>query len=104
MDESSDLGIYLRVFLIHQNIPIASLSISHINNNLIRILQRSGLNPRLDLLLCGKGQHVLNFLRRTNGTAANLDTIAYESESVDLRELTTVRGPERNRLVRVVLL
>lgn len=82
--------LLLRMLLINQNIPIPRLPRFHIDNNLISVLQRPLLDPRLDLLIRRELQHFLDFVGRADGAAADLDAVGDERESVDGGEAAAV--------------
>lgn len=79
------------MLLVNKNISVPSLSGLHVDHGLVGLLEWSRLHPRLNLLLDSKVKHVLDLLRGTDGTAANLDATGDESKGVDGRKLSAVR-------------
>ena len=88
----------INVLLVNQNISVSRLAILHINNSLVRILHRPLLNPRLDILLNCKLQHLLDVLGRTNQASAQLELAHNEVECIDGGEFTRVRSSDLHEI------
>ena len=71
--------------LIDQHIAIPRLSRTHIQNRLVRRLQRSLLNPRLHAFPRRQLQHLRYLMRCTNRAPANLAALCNQREGVKSR-------------------
>lgn len=94
-------AIYLDLSLIDQGVSVSRLSQMHIHDSLVRLLHRTRLNPRLNILLCGKFEHFLrtsvlriifliqktclDLIRSTNGTTTNLNPLHNQRERIESR-------------------
>jgi hypothetical protein len=87
---------YYTPSLVLQHIPVPGLSIDHIDDRLVRLLHATLLDPWLDLLVSRKLQHLRNLIWRSDRRTTNLDTTSDECESVDSRQVTTVRSAEES--------
>jgi hypothetical protein len=80
------------MLLIDQHITVSCLTSLQVHDHLVGIVQRSLLDPRLDLLISCEFEHLLNLTRRANGAAAKLDAVRNERERVHRRKVATVRS------------
>ena len=69
--------------LVDQHVAIPRLSRAHIQYRLVRVFQRSLLNPRLHAFLRRQLQHLLYLMRRTDGAPADLAALGNEREGVE---------------------
>ena len=72
--------------LIDQHVAIPRLSCAHIHNRLVRVLQRSLLDPRLHTFLRRQLQHLLYLMRCTDGAPADLAALCNQREGVECRQ------------------
>ena len=76
----------LSMSLIDQHIAIPRLSCAHIQNSLVRGLQRSLLYPRPHGFLRGQLQHLFYLVRCTDGAPAYFAALCNQREGVESRQ------------------
>lgn len=86
--------------LVLKNVPIPSLAIIHVNNGIVGVLHRPLLDPRLDLFLSSKLQHLLDLSRRTDTTTSDLDSTHEQRKSIDVRQLALVWRTDLNEVAK----
>lgn len=79
------------MLLVYKHVSVSCLSGVHVDDRLVCVLQWDLLDPRLDVSLNGKVQHLLDVLGRANGAAADLDAVSDKGKCVDRRKLSTIR-------------
>lgn len=80
--------------LVDEDVSVASLASLHVNDGLVGVLHEPLLDPRLDLVVGGELEHVLNLGGGANGTATELDATADQGEGVDRGKVATVGGTD----------
>ena len=80
------------MLLVDQHIPISRPTLLHVHDDLISVLQAPQLNPRLDVLLSGKPQHLLDLPRRANAAAGKLRILSDERERREARQIALGRA------------
>jgi len=80
------------MLFVDEYIPIPCLAILHIHDHLISVLQAAQLNPRPDLLLSSKPQHLLDLPRRADAAAADLRILGDERKGREARQIALGRA------------
>ncbi|KAF7197344.1 hypothetical protein HII31_01154, partial [Pseudocercospora fuligena] len=81
---------HLSMLLVDKHISISSLAGFHIHYNLVCLIHRPLLDPGLDLSISGEFEHFLNLAWRSDATAANLDSVHQEGESVNVGQAASI--------------
>lgn len=80
------------MLLVDQYIAIPRLTISQVNHSLIRLAQRSLLNPRLNVLIHSQLQHLIDQVGGSDAAAGQLCRLDDEGEGIHRRQFTLVRS------------
>jgi len=83
------------MLLVHQDVTVPRLAIFEVDKDLIGVLQRPLLHPRIDLLVGRKLKHLFDLMRRADSAAANLDSAGNQCESVHWRQVATIGSAGR---------
>lgn len=75
------------MLLVNQDISVPRLSSIHIHNRLVGILHRSLLDPRVDIILRRKLQHLTNILGTSDHASPHLASFCNQSKSGESRNL-----------------
>lgn len=68
---------HLRMRFVDQRVAISCLAGVHIHDGLISFLQRTRLDPRLDILFDRKRKHLVDFMWSADGRTTYLATLGY---------------------------
>jgi hypothetical protein len=82
----------LCVLLVDKDVTVSCLTSLQVHDHLVGIVQRSLLDPRLDLLISCEFEHLLDLTGRADGAATKLDAVRDEREGVHRREVAAVRS------------
>lgn len=86
------------MLLVQKHISVSCFARRQVLHHLVRLIQRSLLDPRLDLPLSRDFQHVADLVRASNTASAYFDPVAEQGERVDRWEVSTIWCADLNEL------